>query len=134
MYDQCRAEIEDLHNFFVAWFNGHLPQTDAAFARFADVMAPGFTIVDPSGTIQDRESLLAGLHAAHNARPGIRIWIESVRIRQHTDDLIVATYEEWQQLPDQSPRGRISTVILRAADNTPNGLVWLHVHETWLPV
>ena len=46
------------------------------------------------------------------------------------DELALATYEEWQEI-DGKINARLSTVLLRAKADAPNGVEWLHVHETW---
>jgi hypothetical protein len=47
-------------------------------------------------------------------------------------DILLVTYEEWQQSGDQTT-ARLSTALFRDKPDAPNGLEWLHVHETWLP-
>jgi len=131
MFEQCKTEICELHDFFQAWFTGAMANTDANFARFADVMAAGFAIISPSGKLTERPALLTGLHAAHQSQTGIRIWTQNHQLRYQVGDLALLTYEEWQE----SAAGttvRLSTVLFQAQAGAPNGVVWLHVHETWL--
>jgi hypothetical protein len=127
------AEIVELHAFFEGWLGGTTPPTDAAYARLVDTMAPEFAIVTPGGERILRDQLLAQLRAAHASRPGWKIWIEDADLRLRQGELTIVTYEEWQRHADGTVTGRLSTVIFRARAGTPNGLEWLHVHETWLP-
>jgi hypothetical protein len=127
------AEIVELHDFFQEWLGGALPATDAAYARLVDTQAPEFMIVTPGGERILREPLLAQLRAAHGSRPGWRMWIENAELRCAQGGLTVATYEEWQRHADGTVTARLSTVVFRERPGTPNGLAWLHVHETWLP-
>jgi len=62
-----------------------------------------------------------------------RIWIKTVRLRQQIKDLSLATYEEWQELERQTT-ARLSSMLFQGAQSTPNGLKWLHVHETWIKI
>lgn len=126
-------EIVELHDFFQEWLGGALPATDAAYARLVDTQAPEFTIVTPGGELIEGPRLLAQLRAAHASRPGWRMWIENAELRFAQGGLTVATYEEWQRHADGTVTGRLSTVVFRDQPGTPNGLAWLHVHETWLP-
>jgi hypothetical protein len=132
MVEQCKAEICELHDFFQAWFTGTLANTDTNFARFADVMADGFAIINPSGKLSERPALLTGLRAAHQRQPAIRIWTQNHQLRHQVGDLALLTYEEWQKDATHTT-ARLSTVLFRAQAGTPNGVMWLHVHETWLP-
>lgn len=133
MLPPWHAEIVELHAFFVGWLVGTLPATDATYARLVDTMALEFAMVTPGGAYIPRERLLAQLRAAHGSRPGWRMWIEHAELRYAQGELTVATYEEWQRHADGTVTGRLSTAIFREQHGTPNGLAWLHVHETWLP-
>ena len=64
--------------------------------------------------------------------PAGRIWIENISARPIAGGQALVVYEEWQDSGD-GPRGRLSTALLKTQENSPNGLEWLHVHETWLP-
>ena len=125
-------EIVELHQFFEDWFTGRLPKTDNAYARFTQVIAEGFTIIGPDGKSNNRAVLLDNLFAAHEQQPNTSIWIKNAQLRQQWADNLVVTYEEWQASGD-SQTARLSTVVFRQQEGTPNGLEWLHVHETWLP-
>src|SRR5262245_29942975 len=126
------AEIVGLHDFFQSWLDGTLPPTEAAFARLIDATGDEFTLITPAGDVVTREPLLSQLRAAHGSRPGWRMWTERPQLRFRHGDLTVATYEEWQQTGD-TITARISTAVFRDRPGAPNGLIWLHVHETWLP-
>ena len=138
METRCRREIVELHQFFEDWFNAALAPTDESFGRFASVIADDFVMVTPGGSLVERAPLVAGLRASHGRwrgqEPVGRIWIENVRVHRILEggDLAIATYEEWQEIAGEEIRGRLSTVVLRVKEWAPNGLEWLHVHETWL--
>ncbi len=91
-----------------------------------------FVIIGPNGELTERESLLHGLRNAYKSRKVVKIWIENFQTYRREGDLIITTYEEWQQGCDDSVNARISTAIFQEKPDTPNGVMWLHVHETWL--
>lgn len=132
MFEQCKREIGELHDFFEVWFTGALANTDEQFARFADVMAEGFAIISPSGALSERPALLASLRAAHGRQPDLRIWTQNHQLRHQTGDLALLTYEEWQTTAAGATTARLSTVLFGSQAGAPNRVVWLHVHETWL--
>ena len=136
LIDASRREIIELHQFFDDWFVGRIEQTDEVFDRFAGVMAPDFTIVSPDGHLTERAPLVDRLWGAHGFQRGqdstFGIRVEKVTVRPVGDGLYLATYEEWQK-SGAGDRGRQSSTLLRRADDAPNGLEWLYVHETWLP-
>ncbi len=127
-----KKEIVELHQFFEDWFTGSLKDTDRGFNRLSGVISGDFEIISPSGQTTRRNNLLKAVNQAYASRKAYRIWIENVRSRSLGDGLYLATYEEWQEVEGKT-RGRLSTVIFRDQPGTPNGLLWLYVHETWLP-
>jgi hypothetical protein len=132
--ERCRAEVVELHQFLEAWSNAELPANEEAFSRFGAVIAPGFSIVDPDGSVVERPPIVDAIRAAHGrwkARPG-RIRIENFRLRHAAGGLALATYEEWHELPGGTT-GRVSTVLFGANPSTPNSVEWLHLHEVWMP-
>jgi len=136
MKTACRDEVLDLHRFLVGWLTGALPPSDAVFARFYDVMAPDFVIINPRGVVSARDALCAELRAAHGVHGGPRkafsIRIDDALSRPISDSHAIVTYQEWQELGGQTS-ARISTALFRAKNATPNGVEWMHLHETWLP-
>ncbi len=128
---QCTREICDLHDFFQAWFTGAISDSEASFQRFAGVMDEQFTIVGPNGVLTARPALLDGLRAAYHKQPEIRIWTQNHRLLQRRGDLLLCTYEEWQKMAETTTV-RLSSVWFRQQAIAPQGLVWLHVHETWM--
>ncbi|MBK7973679.1 MAG: hypothetical protein IPK07_10535 [Deltaproteobacteria bacterium] len=129
-------EVLEIHQLIEDWFNGTLPKTETALARFTSVMEPELSVVMPAGRVVDRGGLIARLFELHgwweDSVPPGRIRIEGLRCEARSADLAVATYEEWQHYRDVV-RGRVATAILRVRAGAPNGLAWLRLHETWLP-
>jgi hypothetical protein len=147
MEKACEAEVRELHEFLVEWMTGVLPRTPEAYERFTQVMADGIVISNPGGELTERASLIGALESAHgiqaespnqgrgnNGEPkDFRIWIENCQCRHQEGGLSLVTYEEWQQISG-TVTGRLSTALFRRCNGTPNGVEWLHLHETWLPL
>ena len=127
---RCEAEIVELHQFFGDWFSAS-EESSIDFDRFAEVLAPDFTMVGPDGRLVEARELLAALREARGSKPGLRIWIDSVRVLHRSGDMTVALYEE-RQKSDGVEKLRVSTAIFRDSEANPNGLEWLHVQEKWL--
>lgn len=141
---RVRAEIEELHRFFVDWYIAALPAAGADFeSRFSARLAPEFGMIVPSGAWLSREQVIASIRQSHGARPGHRIAIREVRLRPFSGErLTVATYQEWWHGADNERGALQASVILRpegpglaegTRPATPGGWHWLHVHETALP-
>lgn len=130
--ERCRAEIVELHDFLEQWSNAELPPTDETFARFGDVMAPSFLIIDTDGELIGRQPIVEAIRAAHGRwreAPG-HIQIKNFQLHHQAGGLALATYEEWHNFGE--PRGRLSSVLFGPNTQAPNGLEWLHLHEVWI--
>ncbi len=132
---EVRAEIETLHDFFTAWFNGTLPATGEIFAQgLADHLHPDFEIVLPSGTVHDRDGLLTPVRQAWGTNPDFRTGTRDVRVLgewpQAGAGLVLAAYVEDQSgARNTTPADNLrhSTVLF---ERRAERLVWRHLHET----
>ena len=84
----------------------------------------------------ERDEVLASVwdqHGRSSENPRyFRIWVDEVRVRRAEPGAILVSYREWHE--DQGTiSARRSTAMLRSRSGGPNGLEWLHTHETWLP-
>lgn len=133
LHTTVREEIEALHRFFVAWFSGSEPATDAAFDNgFSQRFDHEFLLIPPAGTVLELSTLADSVRSRHGSNVDFKIAIRNVEIRRSWDDLVLVTYEEWQRnaLVSTPPdNGRVATVLFHRGES----LRWLHVHETWLP-
>jgi hypothetical protein len=119
--DRAAAEIVALHDAFSAWI-GH---GEGDFARFEAAFDAGFTLVQPSGLLLDRDGVLAMLRRLKGARgAGFVIACEEIRPLRIAGDLTLMHY-----LERQGGTLRRSTALFR--DGTPHP-VWLAVQETWI--
>ncbi len=135
-------EIVELHEFFERWLGADTSgrtavasqedaPADATMDRLERALGPDFAMVTPSGQLLPREALVSGLAAARSSRPGLRIEIEDPSLVAETPTLTVARYTEVQHSEGNTTR-RISSVVFEQTDGAPNGLRWLHVHESWI--
>ena len=126
-----RREVEALHEFFVGWFAGELPE-EALNSAFVDRLGADFVLIPPGGIVVGRQDIANAIRDSRGSNADFRIAIRDVQIRQILDDYLVVTYEEWQRNALQSSppdNGRLATALFRRGPP----LEWLHVHETWLP-
>ena len=131
MISRIETEITQLHQFFVDWYCGKLPLREEHFIRLTSVLADGFTLITPEGSSLDKQTIIETIRYSYDSRKDFHIWIENIKIKLQVNDLVLATYEEWQESQGKTT-SRVSTVLFRERSGTPNGLIWVHVHETWM--
>lgn len=121
----CYAEVARLHQFFQDWFHGAL--SEEAFADCEQALAPGFTIVTPSGDLVDRDDILEVIRRHRGGEPPHFAITTVGRHCQRVNDLHLTTYEERQSGTRSTIR--LSTAVLSEAEGR---FRWHAVHETWL--
>lgn len=119
-------EIVALHREFEAWFRGDLMD----LGRVEAALAEDFTFISPGGGVVARAELMEGLRKGRGTRP-IRIRIENPTLRFAGSGIVAATYEEWHEHADYTT-GRQSSALFSVDADTPGGLRWRLVHETWI--
>ena len=92
------------------------------------MLADSFVMIGPDGRTSNVQQVRSFVEAAYGRRP-TEFRIRNVAVRPRTS---VCTYEEWQ-IADGITTGRISTAVMMPEPAMPNGLRWMHLHETWLP-
>jgi hypothetical protein len=107
--DRCAAEIEALHRFVEDWLSGALPETDTAFGRVERALDPDFRLIHPSGAWRSRDDILEGLKREYVGQPDLAIQIRDVRLEETGEDLLLATYEEWQTAAEVGDRNHASS-------------------------
>ena len=136
MQEQCEQEVRGFHAFLRDWLAGAVPRTAGTFERFSRAMDGGVEVVSPLGTVTRRDALVGEFEALHGQlaadSDAFDIWIENFRCRWVGGDHAVVVYEEWHRRRGATS-ARLSTALFRREAAAPGGVVWLHVHETWLP-
>ena len=118
--------------FLEAWISGRIERSHGV-GRFGEVLAPGFHIVGPSGELLSRRELLDYLVEQHGTDPGTRRWVENPRTWSVGDALAVVLFDERQVRDAQELASRVS-ILCEAAPSAPDGVRWLHVHESRIAV
>lgn len=119
------AEVRELHAFFERWFVGTAERDE--FERL-DVLDDSFRMIGPDGQTRSVEEIRSSIEDARGRRP-MRIEIRNVWVHPSAP---IGMYEEWQTM-DGEVTGRSSSAVMSIDPSAPNGLRWIHLHETWLP-
>jgi hypothetical protein len=119
---ECHDEVARLHRLFQDWFRGALDVDE--FSACEQALAPGFTIITPSGEIIDRVEIIDAIRRHRGGEPD-HFEIKTVpRSCQRVRGLHISTYEEHQTGTRSTIR--VSTAVIDGS------LRWHNVHETWM--
>ena len=142
LQEKVTREIENFHDFFVAWFTGAANPEDLQ-TIFIPRISNDMVFIGPDGNQISGAELTGGFKKAHGSNSNFRICIRDVRVLHVSADHVLALYTEWQTgAVNSSPpnsggsssssrnyTGRVSTALLTRTEP----FRWLHVQETWLP-
>ena len=124
-------EVVELHDFFRAWLreaNGSALDP----GRFERSLAPEFRLVGPDGQVRSREAIVGWLHAMRGGRGAdFEMGVSDFHPVWEQGDAILLEYVETQYLQGKTTQ-RHSTALLKRAADTPAGIAWVHLQETWL--
>ena len=82
----------------------------------------------------DRDGTLQALRGAYaSGVGGPTISIADVRVLHEAPPFATVRYVEIQDWVDGRHTERVSTALLEAAADIPDGVRWHRVHETWRP-
>jgi hypothetical protein len=127
---RAEREVGVRHDFFVAWFAGEGAEAD--FAATERAFAADLVRIGPDGARQDRDAVLAMLRAARGVHSaGFAIEIAVGEARAIAPDLVLVVYDERQRIGAERTARR-TTALFGRDDAAPEGVVWRHLHETWI--
>jgi hypothetical protein len=119
-------EIEELHGVFVELFCGW----SRDFSRCAAAFSAHFEMVTPDGKNHDRAGVLLALEKA-KAPADFSIGISNIRPLWEDQKSVLIQYVEQQYRNGKTSR-RLSTALFEAEAKAPCGVLWRHLHETWM--
>lgn len=127
MEQACMHEVLEQHRLMTDWLAGTVPQTPEVFGDISEVLADGFVSITTDGKLRPRGDLLEDLWNAHGVMgETFSIEIRNAVVRVSEPPVYLLTYKEWRY------DGRLTTALMRVRD--AGRPLWLHVHETWLPL
>ena len=128
--DRAIDEVHALHTFFVGWLRAGAGHPD--FAELESALAPDFRMVTPDGLALDRPAVIASIRAAKGKRPtDFAIHILEPRPFLEAGEGVLLEFIE-QQYRGGEITARRSTALFTSEDAAPRGVVWRHLHETWI--
>lgn len=124
-------EVVEFKLFKVKWLLGQVSNTEKAFARLSGVISNGAKTISPEGIESNTAELLDGLRKKYGSMCGLelRVWFDNIRVQKLAEQVYLVTWQQWEQLAGER-RGYFVSAILILKAGTPNGLEWLHFHET----
>lgn len=128
-------EITEFFKFFSDWFDGAIPNTDEQYSRISRVIPADSTFISHKGEmITARSFFMNSIRTAHSTIPQLHMQAKNIQLQWENGDLALIIFEEWSIAPIPVTGGRLCSAIFRKNPNTPNGIEWLHFHETLLPL
>jgi len=126
LFAAAACEIVEFHTYLEELFT--LRTRD--LQRCESAFSPNMTMVAPDGNRRNRADILKGLEKAR-ADAGFKITISDMELLREDEKSALIHYVE-QQYRDGETSRRRSTAFFEAEVSAPCGVVWRHLHETWM--
>ena len=124
-------EVIELHDFFSVWLRRDTAAT-GDFARCENAIAADFRMVTPEGEMHLRAEVIERIRSMRaSVGSDFRIQILQPSVVWQRDDAVLLEYIE-QQYRDGRETNRRSTVLFIDEPTAPCGVLWRHLHETWI--
>lgn len=124
-------EVLDAHVLIRSWL-GSDDANDEVCKNLLARFSPEYSMVTPGGALLDFSTLNSFFRTQRGARPGLEIDIKDMQVVAESENGATVVYKELQQLPEQNPTLRFSTVVFEL--NNDGEVIWRHLHETSLPL
>lgn len=136
MEERARAEVERLHRFITDWVSGRCDNRDEIFDDgFGRRLAPEFSIVLAQGVTLSGGQLIGVMRHAWGVNPDYELEVREISARALGDETALVTYQGWQRnaIHTERPEGcRVASGLLRPDTERDGGLLWIHIHHSWL--
>lgn len=127
----AEAEVRARHRFFEAWFTG--TASVAAMRETERVFAPDMRMITPDGQQHDAAGIVAYLRTCRGTRAqGFAIRIVLTGTLDLGPDAALLLYDEDQTDAQGVSTRRRSSAIFSPDASLPGGVVWRHLHESWI--
>lgn len=115
------------------WLRGDVDASEQAFRRLKFGLAESSSRVSASGIIDNPHEEIDTLWTQHGSQKGknFHIWADRVRSMKISDDSWLVRFDKWER-SDAELTCVLTSALLQANVEFPNGLYWRLIHETWL--
>jgi len=136
LFEDCKKEVIELHEFFKQWFKAEIENNDEVYSRLEKALNKDFLLISPDGSVSTRDKLLVQLKTGYSSHKDATIayelWVQNIQLRLLEGNLCLVTYEEWGKVHGKI-NARLSSALFRKKIEAPNGVEWVHVHEVSIP-
>src|SRR5437762_1861473 len=123
-------EVSAIHAFFVGWFRTGASHPD--LSEIEQVLAPDFRMISPDGLASERKGVIDAIRNGRGLRGAdFAITIVDPRPVVEFDGAVLLEFIE-QQYRDGRTTRRLSTALFTPEESAPRGVLWRHLHETWV--
>mmetsp|Transcript_1270 Transcript_1270/g.2281 ORF Transcript_1270/g.2281 Transcript_1270/m.2281 type:complete len:147 (-) Transcript_1270:312-752(-) len=129
----CNTEVIRIHAFFVDWLTGRYPNSSEIFWKgCGKAFSKDLVLINPSGEVSRNGDLRYELQKAYGNLEGsnFNMKIRNFQVLQSHPDWCLTMYEKWHY-HGSITTARQCTALFRPNPSAPNGVEWVHIHETW---
>jgi len=120
--------------FYERWRRAEVQKSEQSMQKLRLSFYPLGIIVHPSGFEQPLHQYMDGVERSYGDKQGtkFRVWLDRVSSAQIGVDIWLVKFDKWE-LSGEERECCLTTVLLGSKQTeVPDGLIWMHVHQTLL--
>jgi len=131
VFSRAKAEVIERHGFFRRWLTEGSAGPEE-WERCEQAFDAEFSMVTPDGSVHGLAEVLERLRKAQGSMEWrLEIAVEEITPLWLRTNAALIGYVEAQSIGPRRTRRR-SSALFEGRASAPNGVVWRHLHETWV--
>ena len=123
---EIEKEIRELLSFLASYHNASIPDD---VNRLETCFSDNMYLISVSGRKIAKHELIKGIKLSYGSTKEASYWAENTTIEELGEGYYLAIFTEHRKTKGTT-NSRISTSIFVPNQNAPNGVQWLHIHDT----
>ncbi|KAL8114794.1 sucrose-phosphatase 1-like isoform X3 [Apium graveolens] len=126
-------EIVMFYLFYEKWRKAEVEKTEQSLHKLKSLCHSMAIFVHPSGVKRPLKHSIDDVVMLHGDKKGkpFSVWVDQVYSAEIASNTWLVKFYKWE-LCDEEKYCCLTTVLLSLKTEEPDGLMWLHMHQTWL--
>ncbi|XP_020693101.1 sucrose-phosphatase 2 isoform X1 [Dendrobium catenatum] len=126
-------ELVLFYLLYERWHREEVEQSATTIEIMKKITSHNGVLIHPSGVERPLHECIDAFSACYGDKKGrqFRVWLDRVSSTQIHPDAWLVKFDKWEK-SDEGRRCCLTTVVLKTKADTPEGLMLVHVHQTWM--
>lgn len=126
-------ELVLFYLLYERWHREEVEQSATTIEIMKKITSHKGVLIHPSGVERPLHECIDAFAESYGKKKGniFRVWLDRVSSTQISPDAWLVKFDKWET-SDEGRRCCLTTIVLNTKPDTPEGLMLVHVHQTWM--